>query len=144
MLCCLWRPHPVRVLLAVDGALPAAGIVLVGPVVLVRQDPPHQVLLHHFHLLLLGLLGFNLVHKFGPSLLQLVGWILKSESHTGQISADFNHFIVMMENLRPTLGMTDIRGNTRITYTSKLLKKRWSSLAENNPRCYVSNYRQRR
>lgn len=60
----LQQTHPIRVLLAVNGALPATDIVLVGQVSLDRHDPHHQLLLHLLHLLLLGLLGLHLVHKF--------------------------------------------------------------------------------
>lgn len=71
------RPHPVGVILAVNRALRAADIVLVGRGLLDRHDPHHQLLLHHFHLLLLGFLGLHLVHKFWPSFLQLVAWTSK-------------------------------------------------------------------
>lgn len=60
----LQQTHPVRVLLAVHRALPAADIVLVGHVSLDRHDPEHQLLLYLFHLLLLCLLRLHLVHQF--------------------------------------------------------------------------------
>lgn len=63
--------HPLGVLQAVDGALPAADLVLVF---LQRHDSHHQLLLHLLHLLFLGLLGLHLVHDFWPSLFYLVGW----------------------------------------------------------------------
>lgn len=64
-----WQAHPVGVVQAVDGALPAAGLVLV---LLEGHDPHHQLLLHLLHLLLLGLLGLHLVDDFCPSDLELI------------------------------------------------------------------------
>lgn len=59
----LQQTHPVRVLLAVNGALPAADVLVVGRVSLDRHDPQHQLVLQLLHLLLLGLFGLHLVHK---------------------------------------------------------------------------------
>lgn len=72
-----WQAHPVRVVQAVDGALPATGLVLV---LLDGYDPHHQLLLHLLHLLLLGLLGLHLVDDFGPSYLQLISCFSRKEA----------------------------------------------------------------
>lgn len=71
-----WQAHPVRVVQAVNGALPATGLVLVF---LDGDDPHHQLLLHLLHLFLLGLLGLHLVNDFCPSYLQLISCFLRKE-----------------------------------------------------------------
>lgn len=62
------RPHPVRILLAVNGTFPAADIIIITAIILIDNHPHYQLLLHLFHLLLLDLLGLHLIYKLGPSL----------------------------------------------------------------------------
>lgn len=90
-----WQAHPVGVVQAVDGALPATGLFLV---LLDGDDPHHQLLLQFLHFLLFGLLGLHLVDNFRQAYFQPIACFSRKGALYATLSA-FHMFPVFGKNL---------------------------------------------